>query len=483
MRPTTLDRAGLAALCIGLVLFKAWLVRAAGFDLHYDEAQYWEWSQHLDWSYYSKGPLVAWLIALSEFLFGHGDWQIRLPAWIAHAAQLVLVFHFALDVWHERAAAWWAVVIMLMTPLYFTLGLVMTTDVWLFLFWTWGLWACYRALCLDRPNAWIEAGIATGLGTLTKLSIGLLPAFVAVAVLLRSQWRRQLASPRLWLGVCLMLVLMSPVVIWNGNHEWVMLRHEQGHLQHTAWSLVSAAEFTAGQLFALSPLVVLLMVMELRRPPRDSGQHLLWLLTLAWFGFFLLKSLGAKVQLNWAAPSYIGMLILLAGHVPGMSPGRRRLLYAGIMTSMLMMAVAYFPFQFGLTGKRIPFREARGWAAPVQALAAQAGPVDFIMTGTYSLAAELASYWPRRIPVYIYGDERRFNQHDLWPGPEREQGRNGLWVGATPDMPARLEDAFAGCRDRPAVTARAQDGSLLRTLYSRQCADYRAIDWPRPSHY
>jgi hypothetical protein len=29
------------------------------FDLAPDEAHYWDWSRHLDWSYYSKGPLVA----------------------------------------------------------------------------------------------------------------------------------------------------------------------------------------------------------------------------------------------------------------------------------------------------------------------------------------------------------------------------------------------------------------------------------------
>src|SRR3569623_1327075 len=92
------DVIALAALAIALIGVRAWLTRAAGVELHYDEAQYWEWSQQLDWSYYSKGPLVAWLIALSETLFGHGVWQVRLPAWIAHGALLAVVFRFALDV-------------------------------------------------------------------------------------------------------------------------------------------------------------------------------------------------------------------------------------------------------------------------------------------------------------------------------------------------------------------------------------------------
>src|SRR5271155_403291 len=43
-------------------------------DLAPDEAHYWDWSRHLDWSYYSKGPLVAWLIRLSCDLFG--SWSL-----------------------------------------------------------------------------------------------------------------------------------------------------------------------------------------------------------------------------------------------------------------------------------------------------------------------------------------------------------------------------------------------------------------------
>src|SRR5688572_14012601 len=34
-------------------------------DLSGDEAHYWDWSRRLDLSYYSKGPLVAYLIRAS----------------------------------------------------------------------------------------------------------------------------------------------------------------------------------------------------------------------------------------------------------------------------------------------------------------------------------------------------------------------------------------------------------------------------------
>src|SRR5262245_49395940 len=47
----------------------AYLGWFTAFDLAADEAHYWDWSRNLDWSYYSKGPLVALLIRASCTLF------------------------------------------------------------------------------------------------------------------------------------------------------------------------------------------------------------------------------------------------------------------------------------------------------------------------------------------------------------------------------------------------------------------------------
>ena len=34
--------------------------------LHFDEAQYWDWSKNLDWGYFSKPPLLAFLIRIVD---------------------------------------------------------------------------------------------------------------------------------------------------------------------------------------------------------------------------------------------------------------------------------------------------------------------------------------------------------------------------------------------------------------------------------
>src|SRR5438874_9242238 len=61
-------------------LHLAYLASGAALDLAPDEAQYWDWSRHLDWSYYSKGPLVAFIIRASCSVFGNTMPGVRYPA-------------------------------------------------------------------------------------------------------------------------------------------------------------------------------------------------------------------------------------------------------------------------------------------------------------------------------------------------------------------------------------------------------------------
>src|SRR3982751_1940394 len=49
-------------------------------DLSGDEAQYWDWSRRLDWSYFSKGTLVASVIRASCAMFGDTMPAVRYPA-------------------------------------------------------------------------------------------------------------------------------------------------------------------------------------------------------------------------------------------------------------------------------------------------------------------------------------------------------------------------------------------------------------------
>lgn len=63
----------------GVFLLRSSYLFINGLDLIGDEAYYWDWSRQLDWCYYSKPPMVAWLIRLFTELGGNTVAMVRLP--------------------------------------------------------------------------------------------------------------------------------------------------------------------------------------------------------------------------------------------------------------------------------------------------------------------------------------------------------------------------------------------------------------------
>src|SRR5881296_903529 len=109
-------------LMFGFALFHLWYIHKGFLDLAPDEAHYWDWSRRLDWSYYSKGPLVAYLIrvgcalagAWSRALTSTDMLAVRLPAVVCGSLLLVSLYVLTVQVYgKERLAA--AVVILALT--------------------------------------------------------------------------------------------------------------------------------------------------------------------------------------------------------------------------------------------------------------------------------------------------------------------------------------------------------------------------------
>jgi len=82
-----------------------WLVFQPA-DLYPDEAQYWFWAQHPALGYYSKPPLVAWLIALTTRLFGESELAIRLSAPLLHTVTAIFVYAIGARLYDSRVGLW-----------------------------------------------------------------------------------------------------------------------------------------------------------------------------------------------------------------------------------------------------------------------------------------------------------------------------------------------------------------------------------------
>src|SRR5207244_1503678 len=102
-------------LIFGLILGSAalrlaYLAYDCPLDLAPDEAHYWDWSRHLDWSYYSKGPLVAYLIRAATLLAGDAQTAnlmmvVRLPAVLCGSLLLLSLYVLTIQVYRNATLA------------------------------------------------------------------------------------------------------------------------------------------------------------------------------------------------------------------------------------------------------------------------------------------------------------------------------------------------------------------------------------------
>ena len=110
-------RLAAAVLLIGSALLRLLYLANNPLDLAPDEAHYWDWSRHLDWSYYSKGPLVAYLIrlscelcgGLSVALTGTEMVAVRLPAVVCGSLFLLSLYVLTARITRREVwPCWWS---------------------------------------------------------------------------------------------------------------------------------------------------------------------------------------------------------------------------------------------------------------------------------------------------------------------------------------------------------------------------------------
>ena len=75
-----------------ILLIRIFANQALKIPLHFDEAQYWDWSQELKWGYFSKPPMLAWIIGINTYLCGDTEFCIRLSTPFLYFFSSIFVF-------------------------------------------------------------------------------------------------------------------------------------------------------------------------------------------------------------------------------------------------------------------------------------------------------------------------------------------------------------------------------------------------------
>jgi hypothetical protein len=457
--PLTNDRVWLRRtlwLVGALLVWRLFYAAVVPLDLIHDEAYYWDWSRQLDWGYYSKPPMIAWIIGLSTRLGGSTAWVVRLPAVVLGTFGLLLIYGVTTRL-YDRRTGFWATAAAAATPGNTVLGLLITIDAPFLFCWSMALYAFWRFLERGRDRlVWAAAtASAIGLGLLSKQTMLGFLALGGLFVLTSPRDRRELIRPALWLTAAGALLFLTPVVWWNSQHDWIMLQHTGEHFQTAKVTMLQrlarAGEYVGGQAGVISPLTALLLILVaaaglLAYSRQDRRERYLLCFSAVPLVGVLCLSFFQRVEPNWPAAFYTAAIVLLAGWAKGgvnIAPwlDRLRFLFVpGVVLGAVCCAAVYaVPFVLPHTplhgSKLDPTGRLRGWPQVAeqvdQKLAELPDPDHVLIVSTAGrvAAAELAFYMQSRPRVYVCSGRRKAtSQYDVWGGPTDAVGRDALLI-------------------------------------------------------
>ena len=224
----------LAAALAALLIVRIVALWFNATDLFFDEAQYWSWGKEPAFGYYSKPPLIAWIIGLTTAVCGDSTFCVRLPAPLLHTATAAVIFLIGRRFLSEAAGLAAALAFVTLPGVSLSSGII-STDVPLLLAWALALWAVMELLDGDAWWPSLLLGIALGVGLNAKYAMAFFVASLAVYMAVTPSARRLLGDARLWVALGLGAYVVAKA-LELADHQVFALGHlVSGHtLKHLA---------------------------------------------------------------------------------------------------------------------------------------------------------------------------------------------------------------------------------------------------------
>jgi 4-amino-4-deoxy-L-arabinose transferase-like glycosyltransferase len=303
-------------LCLGALLaLRLAAVYAATTDLVLDEAQYWTWSRELAFGYFSKPPMIAWVVRVASELCGNGEACVRSASPMIYTLAAVIIYLTGGALYNPRVGFWSAIVFATLPGVSYS-SLLITTDVPLVLFWSIMLFAWVMLVKRQSMAFAVLLGIAIGLGLLAKQAM--IYAFLCIAchAVVSQQARNALKG---WRGIVVVLIafaLFAPNVIWNAENGFPTVRHTETNIgwQYPYIHPLRLLDYIAVQFGVFGPILAVVLLRTAWREirgPTDPGKVLLLSFSLPVLALLSVQAILSRAHGNWTATAYPAATILV----------------------------------------------------------------------------------------------------------------------------------------------------------------------------
>ena len=299
------------ALVIAVTLIRWALLAFDRTDLYVDESQYWLWGQHFAFGYYSKPPLIAWLIGAVTTLAGSdAPFWVRMPGPALHGVTALILAALAARIYSARTAVWVAAAYVTL-PMVALGSFTLSTDTAMAPFFAAALYFHRRLIETPLARFAIAAGAMAGIGFMAKYAAIYFLIGVALAAVLRRDQR--ISLPNTAMILVAFAAVISPNIVWNLGNHLTTLSHT---MDNVGWvrqgdplaglNLTGPLEFLLSQAAVIGPLLFAGLLIKLINPRAEALAGFVYppLVVVA------LQSLLDQAYANWAIAAYFAGTIL-----------------------------------------------------------------------------------------------------------------------------------------------------------------------------
>lgn len=383
----------------------------ATIDLVPDEAQYWSWSKELAFGYFSKPPMIAWLIRAATAACGDGAACIRSLSPLLYTMASVMAFLTGRALFNERIGFWSAVVFDTLPGLSYS-SLLITTDVPLILFWTAALYFWVMLVKRQTMGFAVLFGIAVGLGLLTKQAMLYAVLCVACHALISREARAALRGGRGLMAAFVAMALLAPNIVWNAEHGFPTVRHTGANIgwQYPYVHPLQLLDYVLVQFGVFGPILLVVLLRTAWREitaPDDERKALLLCFSLPVLAILTVQAVLSRAHGNWSATAYPAAAILVTAVLLELE---RTLLFAASLFLHLLLAILLavapaFARHWSLF-ERVQFlTQVVGWRQAADTVRAKLAGDRYgaLLVDTREMGAELLYYLrDSQVPLYVW---------------------------------------------------------------------------------
>jgi hypothetical protein len=333
---------------LSFVMFAAHMLVSGRYGYFIDELYYLACSHHLAWGYVDQPPLIAVIAWLERATLGDSLPALRFLPAVAAGLRVLLTGLIARELGARRFGMLLACVCVMVAPIYLGLDSLLTMNVFESLVWMGGALIALKIFNGASRKLWLLFGVVCGVGLLNKHSV-LFFGFGLFVGLLVTKQRRQFASPWIWIGGLIALLIFLPNLLWEIHRGFPTIELLR-NVQQSGRNVESGPlMFMLLQVLILHPLAAPVWIAGLVELLRDRDGQGWRVLGVTWI-VIMVCMLTMHGRMYYPAPAY--PMLFAAG---GLAFGRwfaavrsgawLRPAYVGMLliTGILNAPFAYFP--------------------------------------------------------------------------------------------------------------------------------------------